>query len=424
VSAEDSERVANLLAVSDADLAHLDVDDLLVELLDRIRSILDADTAAVLLRDGDSPYLVARASLGLEEEVHQGVRVPIGVGFAGAIAARREPVSLDRVDHTTVVNPILWEKGIKVMLGVPLISRDRVIGVLHVGRVTNNPFASADVEFLQIAGERVSAATLARSQAIDAIAGRHLERSLQPTKLPAVAGLEFAARYVPAERSAVGGDWYDAFVLPGGDVWIVTGDVAGHGLQAAVVMGRVKSALRAYALLGVAPEEVLELTDRKVTQFEIGTMITVVCAHSQPPYEKIRICLAGHPPPVLAVPDRPATLVHSVVGPPLGVQPDVRRAATDLVWPTGGVLLFYTDGLIERRGADIDDRLDELRAAVPAAEPDNVCTRVMHQMIGARPGTDDIAFLAVRRSIDHAAEQNDDRPDPEKPTRLIGERPG
>jgi serine phosphatase RsbU (regulator of sigma subunit) len=404
MSATDAERLANLLAVSDADLVHLDVDELLVELLDRIQSILQADTAAVLLRDGDSPYLTARAARGLEEEVHQGVRIPIGVGFAGAIAARREPVLLNRVDYTTVANPILWEKGIRVMLGVPLMSRDQVIGVLHVGRLSDNPFTNADAELLQVAGARVSAATLARSRAIDVIAGRHLERSLQPTKLPAVAGLEFAARYVPAERSTIGGDWYDAFVLPGGDLWIVTGDVAGHGLNAAVVMGRVKSALRAYALLGVSPEEVLELTDRKVTHFEIGTMVTVVCAHAQPPYEKIRVALAGHPPPVLAAPDRPARLIRPAVGPPLGVEPQTRRAASDHVWPAGAVLLFYTDGLIERRGTDLDDRLEQLVGAVAPTEPENVCTSVMHRMIGADAASDDIAFLAVRRTVDRSEE--------------------
>jgi phosphoserine phosphatase RsbU/P len=398
MSAPDAERIANLLAVSDADLALLDVDLLLVELLDRIRSILNADTAAVLLRDGDSPYLVARAARGLEEEVHQGVRVPIGVGFAGAVAARRAPMAIDRVDSATVANRILWEKGVKAMLGVPLISLDRVIGVLHVGRLTENPFTSADVELLQIAAERVTAATYSRGRAIDAAAGRLLERSLQPTKLPAVAGLDFAARYVPAGSRAVGGDWYDAFVLPSGDLWIVVGDVAGHGHDAAVVMGRVKSAVRAYSLLGVGPEEVLELADRKVKQFEMGMLVTVVCAYSQPPYEKIRVCLAGHPPPVLAVPGAPATLVRSVVGAPLGVQPEQRRGAVDVAWPLGGVLLFYTDGLVERRGADIDERIEELVAAVPATDAEDVCISVMHELIGHEPGMDDVAVLAVRRT--------------------------
>jgi putative methionine-R-sulfoxide reductase with GAF domain len=404
VSAADAQRLANLLPDSDGDVANLDVDELLSEQLGRIRSLLNADTAAVLLRDGDSPYLVARAARGLEEEVRQGVRVPIGIGFAGAVAARREPVLLNRVDATTVANPILWEKGIKVMLGVPLTSRGQMLGVLHVGRLSDHPFTDVDAELLQIAGERVSSAVMSRNQAIEAIAGRHLERSLQPTNLPAVPGLEFAARYVPAERSTVGGDWYDAFVLPGGDLWIVTGDVAGHGLNAAVVMGRVKSALRAYALLGVSPEEVLELTDRKVLHFEMGTMVTVVCAHTQPPYEKIRVAVAGHPPPVLAAPDGSARLVLPAVGPPLGVQPGAERTAIDLVWPAGGVLLFYTDGLIERRGSDLDTRLDQLVASVPAIEPEQVCINVMHSMIGNDAASDDIAFLAVRRSGQAAAQ--------------------
>ncbi len=402
VSAPGPERLTDLLSGPNSDLENLDVDDVLVDALDRIRFTLKADTAAVLLRDGDSPYLVARVARGLEEEVRQGVRVPIGIGFAGTIAARREPVMLDRVDHTTVANPILWEKGIKTMLGVPLTGDERLIGVLHIGRLRNHQFTSADAELLQRAGERVSAAILARSEAIEIIAGRHLERSLQPTRLPSVAGLEFAARYVPAERSTVGGDWYDAFTVPGGDLWIVTGDVAGHGLNAAIVMGRVKSALRAYALLGVSPEEVLELTDRKVAHFEIGSMVTVVCAHAHPPYEKIRVALAGHPPPVLATPDGSRRLVRSAVGPPLGVQPDTRREATDLVWPAGGVLLFYTDGLIERRGLDIEDRLDQLVASVPPTDPESVCTSVMHEMVGSAAAGDDIAFLAVRRSPNHS----------------------
>ena len=417
MSVEDAERVANLLAVSDADLVHLDLDDLLAELLDRIRSILNADTAAVLLRDGESPYLVARAARGLEEEVYQAVRIPIGVGFAGAIAARREPVSLDRVDAATVANRILWEKGIQVMLGVPLISRDRVIGVLHVGRLSTDPFTDTDVELLQVAAERVTAATHTRYQMIDVAAARLLERSLQPTKLPAVAGLEFAARYAPAESRSVGGDWYDAFVTPSGHLWIVVGDVAGHGLNAAVVMGRVKSALRSYALLGVSPEEVLELADRKVTQFEIGTMVTVVCACSTPPYEKVRVCLAGHLPPVLAAPDAPSTLAQSPVGPPLGVKPDLRRTATEFVWPPGGVLLFYTDGLIERRDVDIDDRLHQLISAVPLADAEHVCSSVMHDMIGHRPSTDDIALLAARKASERSADEATSQQNPNSPVR-------
>src|SRR3954453_14063914 len=102
------ERFDALTALTDAALSTLDVDELLDELLERVRIILDADTAAVLLMEERSDYLVARAARGLEEEVRQGVKMPVGVGFAGSIAARREPVVLDRVDSTTVANPILW----------------------------------------------------------------------------------------------------------------------------------------------------------------------------------------------------------------------------------------------------------------------------------------------------------------------------
>ena len=114
--------MANLQALTDTALSTLDVDELLAELLSRVREILDADTAAVLLLDESSGQLVATAACGIEEEVREGVRVPLGSGFAGRVAASRGPIQLDRVDPTTVSNPILWEKGIQVMLGVPLLS--------------------------------------------------------------------------------------------------------------------------------------------------------------------------------------------------------------------------------------------------------------------------------------------------------------
>ena len=102
--------------------------------------------------------LVATAARGIEEEVREGVRIPLGTGFAGRIAASRGPIRLDRVDATTVANPILWEKGIKVMLGVPLLSPDRLLGVLHVGRLEHRPFSDHDVALLQVVADRVAGA--------------------------------------------------------------------------------------------------------------------------------------------------------------------------------------------------------------------------------------------------------------------------
>jgi phosphoserine phosphatase RsbU/P len=181
-------------------------------------------------------------------------------------------VRLDRVDETTVANPLLWEKGIRVMLGVPLLSGDDVIGVLHVGRLDDRAFTDEDVRLLEVAADRIAGATTTRLHTIDRAATLLLERSLLPGKLPDCPELEFATRYVPAEERTVGGDWYDLFMLPSGQLWIVVGDVAGHGVHAAVVMGRIRSALRAYALLDTSPAHVLDLVERKVEQFEIGTV--------------------------------------------------------------------------------------------------------------------------------------------------------
>jgi len=391
-------RLAQLHALTDSTLTQLDVDELLAELLARVRDILDVDTAAVLLLDEQGDALVARAACGIEDEVRQGVRVPIGTGFAGRIAATKEAVRLDRVDSTTVSNPILWEKGIKVMLGVPLISGD-LVGVLHVGRLQTRRFNDRDVELLQIVAERIAGAIQARQLAIERAATRLLEHSLLPAKLPRCPGLTFATRYVAAEELTVGGDWYDLFTLPSGQLWIVVGDVAGHGLQAAVVMGRIRSALRAYTLLDLPPERVLDLVDRKVNHFEIGTMATVACGVLEPPYDTITLAVAGHPPPVIAAPGRPAWLADINTSPPIGTTFTARpRSATTIALPPDAVVAFYTDGLIERRDESIDVGLERLRNAMSLGTPDRVAREIMRHVIGNRIPGDDIALVVMHRT--------------------------
>jgi signal transduction histidine kinase len=148
--------LARLQVVSDAALAHLSPDDLLDELLARVRDVLSADTCAVLLFDEKTNELVARAAKGLEEEVEQGVRIPIGRGFAGRIAWEQRPVVIDDVDHSYVLNPILREKGVKSLLGAPLITNGRILGVIHVGTLKHRTFNASDVELLQVAAQRVA----------------------------------------------------------------------------------------------------------------------------------------------------------------------------------------------------------------------------------------------------------------------------
>src|SRR5436305_6788609 len=210
-------RLRHFQSLTDAALSRLDDRDLLAELLNRTREILRADTAAVLLLDFSSGQLIATAAAGLEEEVRQGVRIPVGRGFAGQIAAQHKPVILDRVDHTTVLNPILWAKGIQSMMGVPMVAGGKVIGVLHVGSLTPRKFTADDVELLQMAADRAAAAVRSITAQADRAAVTALQRSLVPSALPAIAGVEMAARYIPG-GGAVGGDWYDVFTLPSGQL--------------------------------------------------------------------------------------------------------------------------------------------------------------------------------------------------------------
>ena len=395
-----TDRLRDIRVVTDATLGHLDVDDLLVELLDRARDILDADTAAILLLEEGSEELEARAARGIEEEVRQGVRVPLRRGFAGRIAAEKRPVALDRIDHTTVSNPILWQKGIRAMLGVPLLSGGKVLGVLHVGRLNQRPFTGQDAEVLELVAERVAGATQARHAEVERAAADTLQRSLLPAALPVIRGIEFAARYVPAERLGVGGDWYDVFTLPSGELWVVTGDVAGHGLRAAAVMGRLRTTIRSFAFRGLRPDEVLALTDESLGHFDPDEMATAVCAASKPPFDEIRLSTAGHLPPVVAGPGRRAALVDLDADPPLGPNALAERRTTTIGLPPGTLLVFYTDGLVERRDSSVDSRLSHLCAAVTADEPLAVCHTVMGLLVGAGEAEDDIAMLAMRRSTE------------------------
>jgi signal transduction histidine kinase len=153
-----AEHVRRLQSVTDAALAHLQLDDLLRALLERTRLILEVDTCAILLLDEETDELVARAALGIEEEVEQGVRIPVGGGFAGRIAAEKRPVVLDDVDHAHVLNPILRAKGIKSMFGVPLIVEGEVSGVLHVGSLVPRDFRNDEIELLQLVADRAALA--------------------------------------------------------------------------------------------------------------------------------------------------------------------------------------------------------------------------------------------------------------------------
>jgi anti-sigma regulatory factor (Ser/Thr protein kinase)/putative methionine-R-sulfoxide reductase with GAF domain len=398
----DEDRLRRLEQVTDTTLSHLDVKDLLTELLDRVCVLLHADTAAVLLLDPSQTYLVATAARGIEEEVLQGVRIPVGKGFAGRIAAERRAVIIDDVDHSNVLNPILREKDIRSLLGVPLIAEGGVLGVLHVGTLSSRTFDQEDADLLQMVADRIALVTRTHLSDLDRAAASALQRSLMPGALPRVNGVEFAARYVPGEAGGLGGDWYDVFALPSGRLGVVIGDVVGRGLQAAVVMGRLRSALRAFALEEDDPAEVLERLDGNVQHFEDGVMATVLYAIFEPSLDRVSLSTAGHLPPILGRPGTRSALVNVPVDLPVGVSVGPPRRTTVIDLPPDALFFLYTDGLVERRGQSLDQGLDLLCDAVRDGDADAVCTSVLHQMIGPTAVGDDVAMLVARRYGDPA----------------------
>src|SRR5438105_8181250 len=153
-----SEQVRTLFRLSDPALSELGLEDFRDELLVRVREALGVDTVAILLYDEETQELVAGAAKGIEEEVEQGVRIPIGRGFAGRIAAERVAIFIADVDHADIMNPILREKGIRSLLGVPLIVEGDLIGVLHVGALTPRAFGPNDLAVLQLVASRAAPA--------------------------------------------------------------------------------------------------------------------------------------------------------------------------------------------------------------------------------------------------------------------------
>ena len=389
-------KLQDIQSVTDAALSRLDPPDVLDALVARVREALQADTAAVLLLDRAAGQLIATAASGLEEEIIQGSRVPVGKGFAGRIAAQGRPVIIDRVDSSNVVNPVLLDRGIRSLMGAPLLAGEAVIGVLHVGTLDGRVFTSQDCDLLQLAADRAALAVQALTAQLDREAATALQRSLVPSALPLVGGLELAGRYVPGSGN-VGGDWYDVFSVPSGHVYAVIGDVAGSGLQAAVIMGRIRSALRAYALESTDPADVLTRLNRKLCHFEPDAMATVLCAVLTPALDEVSISCAGHLPPIAALPGQPAAVTDIAGDALLGLAEQGSRQLTTVSFPPGALLCLYTDGLVERRGQPIDDGIARLCAAVSAAEPEAAAASVMAAMAGTIPYRDDVALLMLRR---------------------------
>jgi GAF domain-containing protein/anti-sigma regulatory factor (Ser/Thr protein kinase) len=391
-----TERLQALQLVTDAALAYLPQDELLVELLNRTSEILHSDTAAILLLEPAGEYLRARAAKGIEEEVEQGVRIPVGRGFAGRIAAERRALAIDDVDHADIHNPILREKGIRSLLGVPLLIEGRVLGVMHIGSLVRRVFTPDEVDLLQLAADRAALAIEQAALYEQRRLAEALQRRLLPDKLEGITGLELASRYLPASGESLGGDWYDAFLLPGGRIVVAVGDVVGHGLRAAAVMAQLRTALRAYAADGHPPAETVDRVNRLMWQLGPTSMTTLVYTVVHPGDERIDVVIAGHPPPLVIDPNGVADYLPLQGGLALGVSPLATYRCESYPFTAGSSVVLYTDGLVERRGKSIDEGLDELRdLARDAGDLETFCTNVVAAMV---PATipDDVAIAAAR----------------------------
>jgi anti-sigma regulatory factor (Ser/Thr protein kinase)/putative methionine-R-sulfoxide reductase with GAF domain len=375
-------------------LSHLTEEELLRELLQRVSDILDIDTVAILLVEGDE--LHARAAKGIEEEVEQGVRIPLGRGFAGRIAAEKRAIFIPDVDRADILNPILREKGIRSLLGVPLVIEGRVIGVLHVGSRTPREFTDQERDLLQLAGDRAAMAIEHARLFEQRRVAESLQRRLLQIETHDSAGLEVASRYRPAAGGSLGGDWFDVFPLPGGLTGLVVGDVVGHGIGAAAVMAQLRTALRAYAVEGHSPGLVVERVNELMLQLGPTSMTTLAYAVLNSTDESLELVSAGHPPPLLIDPSGEGRFLETSGGITLGASRTARYAAERFPMPTGSILFLFTDGLVETRGESIDVGLERLRVTATGKRGvEDLCRRIVDRMVPDAPG-DDVAFLAAR----------------------------
>jgi serine phosphatase RsbU (regulator of sigma subunit)/anti-sigma regulatory factor (Ser/Thr protein kinase) len=392
-------RRSHLLSIADSALGYMSLEDMLSELLERIRSSLEVDTAAVLLLDEDRGVLVARAARGLEEEVRQGVQVPLARGFAGRVAAEGRPIIIEDLDHAEVVNPILRQRGIRSMLGVPVHVEDRVIGVMHIGTLVQRHFDEDDVTLLQLAADRaavaIDEARISEQRGVTEI----MQRMLLPDALPEIPGMRFSAKYLPAGSGIkIGGDWYDVFQLTNGRIAFVIGDVVGRGVLAASVMAEIRTALRAYMTQGHKLTEAISMLNELLVSMGRNRGATLSIFELDPEAEELEAVTAGHLPPLLIEPDGNARLLEQTPGLPVGVRTGRPYPTCRYPFPTGSSLLLYTDGLIERRDESIDDGFQRLAAAARTAAKDtdsSFADRVYRLLLDETPLEDDVALLAI-----------------------------
>jgi integral membrane sensor domain MASE1/anti-sigma regulatory factor (Ser/Thr protein kinase) len=297
---------------------------------------------------------------------------------------------------------ILRELGLMSAMVVPLSARGRTLGaVTFVSAESKRRFGPEDI---QLAEDFASRAALATDNALlyqhEHEAATSLQSSLLPRELPSIPGIQLAARYLPATQDLeVGGDWYDVIVLPSGEVALVIGDVAGRGLDAAAVMGQLRTTMRVYAFAGYSPAETVERLNATVADaFDPSDMATLVYLVLDPAFSTVRYVNAGHLPPLVLGPDNKVSQLNGPSSLPIGIRPFGHYQAARARLEPEATLVLYTDGLIERRGESIGIGIGRLRTALEQASAgfDELPDVLLDQVAPAEQRSDDIALLALR----------------------------
>lgn len=392
--------VRALQILSDAALAHLDLDELAAELLDRTGTLFEADAAALLLRDEHSAGLYVKAMRGSTLDSIAERASVLGEGVLGELAADRRPALLRGGDLAPLQPAADAQQTIASLLVVPLVAANQLVGLLLLG-AGDERFDKQHLELLTLAADRMAIAVDRVQQFAQ---GRELvetlQRSLLPERLPRHPHVELAARYLPSGLAPqVGGDWYDALELDSDRTAVMIGDVVGHGVRAATTMSELRNALRAFAVDGHSPGEALHKLDRVVhVTLGPGMVATVLMVVIDVAGGTVTVAAAGHPPPALRDADGNVRMLESDSAPPLGV--DNRISPKEAQYPIrqGDTLLLFTDGLVERRREPINVGYRRLRDAFATAPADveAICDHVLERTISEHASDDDVAMLVVQ----------------------------
>ncbi|MFF8815394.1 SpoIIE family protein phosphatase [Streptomyces pactum] len=404
--AEVKDRLQGLLSAVLAIGSDLDLPTVLDRIVSTAMDLAGARYGAlgVLAPSGD--HLEEFITAGLSDEQRAGlagVEFPHGRGVLGHLIRHPEPLRVDDIpSHPASVGFPPGHPPMRTLLGVAITVRGEIYGDLYLSeRHDGRPFDENDEEIVRaLAGAAGIAIENARLFGYMRDSAEQFQRLLLPT-LPRLAPFSGAAVYrTAAEPAGVGGDWYDAAVLPDQACAAVIGDVVGHDLHAAAAMAQARNMLRALLYdRRTPPSAVLTRLDRAVHAITDLPVTTVCLARIEPAAGgwTLHWSTAGHLPPLIVGPDGRTTYLDADPGIPLGVDPDVHRPDHTHPLPAGTTVLLFTDGLVEHPGHSLDDRLAVL-AGLAAAHATRPLDDLVRLLADHHPsdGHDDMAVLAIR----------------------------